>query len=208
MGQCDSLEFKSSRDQPKVIEVLETAVGNSQHHDRVKLFRHNGFDRIRAKMRRGRLEENRVFNLDWSRRDDVPNGNACSVNNGISLDSNPAILQVFADRSCGKAFNATYLENSGSEMLGLKIWRSPVQPEFNNWAFNVARGAGAGESAVISVRPNEPISPRSGFETGTWLEGTWSRIWSNCVPYRLRLLQLLLSTPLKTQLLRPSVVGC
>ena len=25
--------------------------------------------------------------------------------------------------------------------MGLKFWGSPVQPEFNNWAFNVARGA-------------------------------------------------------------------
>jgi hypothetical protein len=24
---------------------------------------------------------------------------------------------------------------------GLRIWGSPVQPEFNNWAFNLARGA-------------------------------------------------------------------
>ena len=37
--------------------------------------------------------------------------------------------------------NAIYLENSGTELDGLKIWGSPVQPEFNNWAFNVARGA-------------------------------------------------------------------
>ena len=37
--------------------------------------------------------------------------------------------------------NAIYLENSGTELVGLKIWGSPVQPEFNNWAFNVARGA-------------------------------------------------------------------
>ena len=36
--------------------------------------------------------------------------------------------------------NAIYLENSGAEVAGLKIWGSPVQPEFNNWAFNVARG--------------------------------------------------------------------
>ena len=36
--------------------------------------------------------------------------------------------------------NAIYLENSGIEVAGLKIWGSPVQPEFNNWAFNVARG--------------------------------------------------------------------
>ena len=37
--------------------------------------------------------------------------------------------------------NAIYLENSGTELAGMKIWGSPVQPEFNNWAFNVARGA-------------------------------------------------------------------
>jgi hypothetical protein len=37
--------------------------------------------------------------------------------------------------------NAIYLENSGMELLGLKFWGSPIQPEFNNWAFNVARGA-------------------------------------------------------------------
>jgi Icc-related predicted phosphoesterase len=36
--------------------------------------------------------------------------------------------------------NGIYLENSRMELLGLKIWGSPVQPEFNNWAFNVARG--------------------------------------------------------------------
>ncbi len=37
--------------------------------------------------------------------------------------------------------NVIYLENSGAELMGLKFWGSPVQPEFNNWAFNVARGA-------------------------------------------------------------------
>jgi Icc-related predicted phosphoesterase len=37
--------------------------------------------------------------------------------------------------------NAIYLENSGMTVAGLRIWGSPVQPEFNHWAFNVARGA-------------------------------------------------------------------
>ena len=36
--------------------------------------------------------------------------------------------------------NATYLENSGAVIEGLKFWGSPVQPEFNDWAFNVKRG--------------------------------------------------------------------
>lgn len=34
-----------------------------------------------------------------------------------------------------------YLENSGVELEGLKIWGSPVQPWFHDWAFNVQRGA-------------------------------------------------------------------
>jgi predicted phosphohydrolase len=34
--------------------------------------------------------------------------------------------------------NAIYLENSSAELMGLKYWGSPVQPEFNTWAFNVA----------------------------------------------------------------------
>lgn len=33
-----------------------------------------------------------------------------------------------------------YLENSGIEIEGVRIWGSPVQPRFLNWAFNVDRG--------------------------------------------------------------------
>lgn len=36
--------------------------------------------------------------------------------------------------------NAIYLENSGVEVEGLRFWGSPVQPTFNDWAFNVDRG--------------------------------------------------------------------
>jgi len=34
-----------------------------------------------------------------------------------------------------------YLEDSGCEILGLKIWGSPVTPEFFDWHFNRKRGA-------------------------------------------------------------------
>lgn len=46
------------------------------------------------------------------------------------------------DRRLARSFltNATYLENSGVEIDGVKFWGSPVQPEFCNWAFNVKRG--------------------------------------------------------------------
>ncbi len=34
----------------------------------------------------------------------------------------------------------TYLQDSGTEACGLKIWGSPVQPRFLDWAFNRDRG--------------------------------------------------------------------
>ena len=37
--------------------------------------------------------------------------------------------------------NLIYLKDSGIEIEGLKIWGSPVQPWFYDWAFNRQRGA-------------------------------------------------------------------
>lgn len=37
--------------------------------------------------------------------------------------------------------NIHYLNDSGVEIEGLKIWGSPVQPEFCDWAFNRKKGA-------------------------------------------------------------------
>lgn len=34
----------------------------------------------------------------------------------------------------------TYLNDSGCEVEGVRIWGSPIQPEFHNWAFNRQRG--------------------------------------------------------------------
>jgi len=36
--------------------------------------------------------------------------------------------------------NAIYLQDSGCEIKKLKIWGTPWQPEFLNWAFNLPRG--------------------------------------------------------------------
>lgn len=36
--------------------------------------------------------------------------------------------------------NATYLEDSGVEIEGVKFWGSPWQPQFFDWAFNLERG--------------------------------------------------------------------
>lgn len=37
--------------------------------------------------------------------------------------------------------NITYLNDSFKKIEGLKIWGSPIQPAFYNWAFNRERGA-------------------------------------------------------------------
>jgi len=36
--------------------------------------------------------------------------------------------------------NCTYLEDSGTVINGIRIWGSPWQPWFCDWAFNVERG--------------------------------------------------------------------
>lgn len=36
--------------------------------------------------------------------------------------------------------NVIYLNDSGCTVKGIKIWGSPIQPEFFNWAFNRKRG--------------------------------------------------------------------
>lgn len=36
--------------------------------------------------------------------------------------------------------NTYYLNDSGIEIEGIKIWGSPIQPYFHNWAFNRRRG--------------------------------------------------------------------
>lgn len=36
--------------------------------------------------------------------------------------------------------NVTYLNDSGCEIEGIKIWGSPIQPWFHDWAFNRLRG--------------------------------------------------------------------
>lgn len=36
--------------------------------------------------------------------------------------------------------NVIYLNDNGVEVEGLNIWGSPIQPWFNNWAFNRKRG--------------------------------------------------------------------
>lgn len=49
-------------------------------------------------------------------------------------EKNPTLTkQIFNDNG------VTYLHDASTELGGLKIWGSPYQPEFGNWAFNLSR---------------------------------------------------------------------
>jgi len=37
--------------------------------------------------------------------------------------------------------DVVYLEDAGATLMGFRFWGSPWQPEFNDWAFNLPRGA-------------------------------------------------------------------
>jgi len=47
--------------------------------------------------------------------------------------STPTIEEIIPD-------NVIYLNDSSVDIYGLKIWGSPIQPWFHNWAFNRQRG--------------------------------------------------------------------
>ncbi|WP_372370423.1 metallophosphatase domain-containing protein [Candidatus Uabimicrobium sp. HlEnr_7] len=45
------------------------------------------------------------------------------------------------EQACQFLKNVIYLEDNGVTIEGINFWGSPWQPEFNNWAFNLSRGA-------------------------------------------------------------------
>mmetsp|Transcript_24397 Transcript_24397/g.51126 ORF Transcript_24397/g.51126 Transcript_24397/m.51126 type:complete len:415 (+) Transcript_24397:105-1349(+) len=57
------------------------------------------------------------------------------------LFNNKAVDNNRAARELVRSYDAfTYLEDTSTEVLGYKIYGSPWQPEFCNWAFNLPRG--------------------------------------------------------------------
>lgn len=57
-----------------------------------------------------------------------------SGNHDFLFERNPGVAEALVPA------NVTYLRDSGVEIEGLKIWGSPWQPWFGDWAFNLDRG--------------------------------------------------------------------
>jgi predicted phosphohydrolase len=82
---------------------------------------------------RGTPQEVRAF-FDWL--EGLPHRHKVVVagNHDFLFEREPALARALVH-------GAVYLEDSGAEIEGLRIWGSPWQPWFFDWAFNLRRGA-------------------------------------------------------------------
>lgn len=84
--------------------------------------------------KRGTREETVTF-LDWMARQPARARVVCAGNHDFFAQHEPeGIRRLCAERG------VTYLENEGADVLGLRVWGSPVTPVFRSMAFNVPRG--------------------------------------------------------------------
>lgn len=82
--------------------------------------------------RKGKLEDVIDFN-DWLGKLPHPNKIVIAGNHDFCFQSQH-------DESKKNLSNAIYLQDQSIELLGLKIYGSPWQPWFFDWAFNLKRG--------------------------------------------------------------------
>ena len=83
---------------------------------------------------RGMLHEVQIF-LDWFSNLPYRHKIFIGGNHDFLLEREPALFQSMLND------HLIYLEDSGIEIEGIKIWGSPITPFFFNWAFNRNRGA-------------------------------------------------------------------
>lgn len=84
--------------------------------------------------KRGRPEEVRDF-LDWYAALPHPVKIFIAGNHDFMAERDPEAFRAMIPD------NLIYLEDSGTTVEGLRIWGSPIQPWFFDWAFNRERGA-------------------------------------------------------------------
>lgn len=84
--------------------------------------------------RRGLVQEAQVF-LDWFGAQPFRHKILVAGNHDFIAEREPALFESMIPE------NVIYLNDSGCEIEGIKIWGSPIQPWFFDWAFNRQRGA-------------------------------------------------------------------
>ena len=77
------------------------------------------------------IQEFNLFNK-WLDTIDAKDKVVIAGNHDIFVSENSSLVKGM--------LNAIYLENSGCEIEGFKIWGSPITPTFNYWAFMADRG--------------------------------------------------------------------
>src|SRR5947209_8263912 len=84
-------------------------------------------------LRGGTLEELRPV-ADWIRR--LPHRHKIVV-----AGNHDWCFVTERDAACAMLGETIYLQDSGMTIEGVHVWGSPWQPEYNDWAFNLPRGA-------------------------------------------------------------------
>lgn len=83
---------------------------------------------------RGLLGEVQIF-LDWFAAQPHPHKVLIAGNHDFLADQNPGLFQSMVPD------NVIYLNDTGCMLDGIRVWGSPIQPWFFDWAFNRKRGA-------------------------------------------------------------------
>lgn len=84
--------------------------------------------------RRGLVHEAQMF-LDWFGAQPHRHKIFIAGNHDFIAEREPALFESMIPS------NVIYLNDSGCEVEGIRIWGSPIQPWFFDWAFNRKRGA-------------------------------------------------------------------
>lgn len=82
---------------------------------------------------RGRREEVEDF-LEWMSSQPHPYKVLIAGNHDFMAERDPYLFNILMPK------NVIYLNDSGAEVGGIRIWGSPIQPWFFDWAFNRQRG--------------------------------------------------------------------
>lgn len=115
--------------------------------------------------RKGAMEEVAAF-AGWMRSLPHPHKVLVAGNHDFLFQNEPRLARELLD-------GLTYLQDEGTTVLGLRIWGSPWQPWFFDWAFNLRRGAPlAAKWALIPERTDILVTHGPPRGIGDRVDGT------------------------------------